>query len=98
MTKMTEIFARQGLDTDPDRYERAKQARRDKNMAAAREVLTRNQIAYTQSGEQWFMIDEPGHRIHYHPWTGEWIDYEVLPIRKRYGIRNLVRHIRGEVN
>lgn len=102
MTKMTDLFARQGLathtDGDWEEYARARQARRDKNIAAAREVLARNHIAYQECSDSWFRIEETGHLVHYHPETGEWTDYATRPIQRGYGIRNLVRHLRGEVN
>ena len=93
MTKMQEIFERQGLDGS-EGYEEAKQMRRAKNILAAREVLTRNAIPYEEQNSGLFTVTaDDGHFILYYPPTGQWTDKG----HTGYGVRKLVRHIRGEV-
>jgi hypothetical protein len=94
---MTELFARQGI-SDWTEYADSKQMRRNKNVVAAREVLTRNHIDFKEQYGRWFRIEEAEHRIDYQPETGIWTDYGIKPHHKGYGIRNLVRHLRGKVD
>lgn len=98
MTKMITLFTRQGVPIDTDEYEKAKQSRRNKNIAAAHEVLTRNHIDYQPLDNTWFKIEDQDHSIDYNPSTGQWIDCKICPVHKDYGIRNLVRYLRGIVN
>jgi len=93
MTKMQEIFERQGLDGSQG-YEEAKAARRNKNVAAAHEVLTRNEITYREDSSGVFEVKaDDGRTIAYYPPTGEWVDRG----HTGYGVRKLVRHLKGEV-
>lgn len=93
MTKMKALFERQGVD-DWGQYAEAKNARRNKNLAAAHEVLTRNGIPYEELETELFRVHkDDGTVILYHPPTGEWKDEQ----HTGYGIRNLVRHIKGQV-
>jgi hypothetical protein len=94
---MNALFARQGVKNMAG-YLEAKEARREKNVAAAREVLTRNHIGYHEETDSWIRIEEDEHVVNYYPPTGEWTDHGVEPLRRGYGIRNLVRHLRGEVH
>jgi len=97
MTKMTEIFERQGVALDQESYAEAKTARRAKNIAAAHEVLTRNGIPYVELDNQIFRVECEKGLIYYHPPTGEWKEVSNELGHRGFGIRNLVRHIKGEV-
>lgn len=103
MTKMTDLFERQGLPPGEDwgEYAKAKVARRNKNLAAAHEVLTRNQITYRTNmhDERFFIVQgNDGTEIHYLPEIGEWWFEQGDETHRGFGVRNLVRLIKGKVD
>lgn len=102
MTKMTELFERQGLPPGDNwgEYAKAKVARRNKNLAAAHEVLTRNQVTYRTNmhDERMFIVQGPDNtEVLYLPETGQWWFEQGEQTVRGFGVRNLVRLIKGEV-
>jgi len=100
MTTLASIHARQGVTLDDESYDAAKEARRIKNVENAREVLNRNKIDY---GERPTLLDPPmfivqmideNYAIKYHPATGVWYDVDGV---RNFGVRNLVRYLKGSV-
>lgn len=103
MSTIREIQARQGIptpksDADWKKYREDKALRRAKNVVNAREVLDRNGVHYVEGkdhdGLVLFTIVEPGTDfIYYRPEEGRW--NSTLDIRVHFGVRNLVRYLKG---
>jgi hypothetical protein len=82
-----------------ERYEADKKARRAKNVANAREVLARNNIEWYERPtftQVEFRVEDLDRKnsIRYYPETGAWLTYEG---EQHFGVRNLVRHIKGSI-
>jgi hypothetical protein len=115
MTRLTDVYANQGLDrpkTEEDwsTYSKRKQDRRKRNVVAAREVLDRNQIRYQEKEHGLFYLTlETIRFIEYYPATGDWKVYipgdsggddvhsSPILLNSGFGVRNLVKYIKGEV-
>jgi hypothetical protein len=104
MTTIASIRKRQGIaapitESQRAEYERAKAKRRGDNVVNAMEILARN-------GLDWEVRNGSAHEgslfkvrsgfivIHYWPEIGRWIDKDGAT---RFGCRNLVRYLKGEV-
>ena len=85
-----------------EQYERDKVARRAKNVVNAREVLERNQIRYRDWGRVNLLVhfsvyDLSGSEFWFYPETGLWFCIDNLQPEHRFGVRNLARHIKGDI-
>jgi hypothetical protein len=84
-----------------ERYEADKLARRAKNVANAREVLDRNRIRYCDYGRVnklvHFVIFHDAEELWFYPETGLWFNINYRQPEQHFGVRNLVRHIKGEI-
>jgi hypothetical protein len=101
MARLLDVLHRQGMEPQTDKewedYQKQKAERRAKNVANAVELLTRNEIRYMRTKD----IDEGGlvlftiGTIKYYPEEGKW--YDAAQDLYRFGLRNLVKHLKGEV-
>jgi hypothetical protein len=82
-----------------NQYEADKAARRANNVVNAKEVLDRNEVAYIQltvRPEVLLRIAlSTGECVHYYPERGLW--YSGNKGEQHFGVRNLVRHIKGAI-
>jgi hypothetical protein len=108
MTVLAAIYRRQGLEiTDWEKYEAHKAERKAQNVANAKDVLTKNCIAFEElpgrvGTDQLvaFNVFKPvGIRmdedvqIPFYPEIGKWVD---LDYNVHFGVRNLARYITGD--
>jgi hypothetical protein len=103
MTRIDKLYERQGMgapqsDEDWVAYAEQKLARRKRNVANAREVLERNQIQYDELEPELFIIHQPHGFVEYFPATGTWrVMSKTTIIHTGFGVRNLVKHLKGIV-
>lgn len=81
-----------------EQYECDKKARRSKNVVNAHDALARNGVKY-HLGDVWPQVifrvtDDHGKPITYYPETGVWFTHNG---EQHFGVRNLVRHIKGDI-
>lgn len=107
MTQLNRIIHSRGgkhpeTDEEWTAYEKAKLERRAKNVANAREILTRNSIDYIDLGrdgnsETLFTIYQGNIFLFYLPETGAWWNQAGDQKEQHFGARNLVKYLKGEV-
>lgn len=109
MTKLLDIRARQELpapstDEEWKFYRAAKDARRAKNVTNAIEVLRRNDVDFnvgtpTENMRLKVRFDVHGDKgeVKYFPETGLWYELGANESDYHFGVRNLVRFLKGEV-
>jgi hypothetical protein len=104
MSRIMDILDKQGLpkpETDEQwrQYEADKKARRQTNVLNAAEVLQRNGVKYirnkSESQTMFEIIDKELGTIRYWPEEGRWIVGSAEA--PRFGVRNLVKFIKGEL-
>lgn len=112
MTTLASIRKRQGIpppttEAEHAEYERLKAERRAKNVVSARDILKRNglywtecQAPYQDQGVIFYVAIDQQHwendeAITYQPEVGAW--YLSHPMIVRFGCRNLVKYLKGEV-
>lgn len=84
-------------ESEIEAYRKHAQERRETNVVNAREILSRNGIGWIEfasDDEPVFMINWAGFTTRYRPMCGKWFDRQGV---ERYGCRNLVRYLKGEV-
>lgn len=95
MTSIASIYRHRGLEFDPDQYDQMKAERRARNVANAKEVLTKNQIEFVVTGSGPDGVAMRVGEIAYWPEVGRWI---LKGGSVRYGLRNLVKYLKnGEI-
>lgn len=104
MTQLDRVLVARGgkrpeTDAEWAQYAADKAARRIKNVVSAQDCLDRNGVPYVQlaaTPEVLLRIAlESGGCIHYYPERGLWFCDDERA--QHFGVRNLVKHIKGEV-
>ena len=108
MTILAALYRRQGLEiTDWEAYETHKAKRKAQNVANARDILTKNFIAFEELPhrvgiEQLVAFNvfkpmgntmEEDVMVMFYPEIGKWLD---LDYKVHFGARNLARYITGD--